>query len=198
MKTPRTRRAAPVLAGYLAGAAGLLAFAGMWIWLTPAPGTQARIGGPFTLVADDGSTVTDHSFPGKTLIVYFGYTACEDVCPATLNTLSAALGRLGARAGQLQPLFITLDPLRDSPPILHRFVKAFTPRLIGLTGSPDALHQAASEYRVVSVMHQEGSGPYALDHSSVLFVVSPDGRLVAPVPAGVSEAVMAQAIARSL
>ncbi len=189
-------------AAKLAGLAlGLLAFAGLWIALEPAGGGRAadgKIGGPFTLVADDGRTVTDQSFPGKYLIVYFGYTACHDVCPATMNTLAAAMGRLGDRAARVQPLFITLDPRRDNPAVLHRFVRAFTPRLIGLTGTPAALHEAADAYRIVSVLHQEGGAGYALDHSSVLFLMGPDGRLIAPVPAGESEAMMAQTIARYL
>ncbi len=185
--------------GLAAAAVALLAFAGLWIWLEPPSGRQAadRVGGPFTLVADDGRVVTDQSFPGKYLIVYFGYTACRDVCPTTLNTLAAALGRLGAKAALVQPLFITLDPGRDNPAVLHRYVKAFAPTLIGLTGSAAELHRAADEYRVVSVLHQDGAG-YAVDHSSVLFLMSPDGRLVAPVPAGADEMVMARAIGRGI
>ncbi len=186
------------LSGLAACISAVLAFAGLWIWLEP-PSERAedRVGGPFTLLADDGRVVTDQSFPGKYLIVYFGYTACRDVCPATLNTLAAAIGRLGAKAARVQPLFITLDPGRDNPAVLHRYVKAFTPTLIGLTGSPAELHRAASEYRVVGVMHQDGAG-YAVDHSSVLFLMAPDGRLVSPVPAGADEMVMARAIARGI
>ena len=202
--TPSSRRRNAVspagIAKAVAVVTALLAFA--WLWAVAAgTGTggpaAGRIGGPFTLVADDGRTVTDRSFPGKYLIVYFGYTACRDVCPATLGTLSAAIGRLGTKAALVQPLFITLDPLRDDPATLHRYVKAFTPALIGLTGPPAELRRAAAEYRVVSVLHQEGSA-YAVDHSSVLFLMAPDGRLVAPVPAGASEMVMARAIARGL
>ena len=182
-----------------AAIAATLAFAGLWIWLEPPSVHEAdgRVGGPFTLVADDGRVVTDQSFPGKYLIVYFGYTACRDVCPTTLNTLAAAMGRLGAKAALVQPLFITLDPNRDSPAVLHRYVKAFAPTLIGLTGSPAELHRTADEYRVVSVLHQDGAG-YAVDHSSVLFLMAPNGRLVAPVPAGADEVVMARAIGRGI
>ncbi len=195
MTRTTTRDAARLAASLL----GVLAFAGLWIWLEPSGPREAqgRVGGPFTLVADDGRTVTDQSFPGKYLIVYFGYSTCRDVCPATLNTLAAAMGRLGAKAERVQPLFITLDPGRDSPAVMHRYVKAFTPALIGLTGSPAELHRAAAEYGVVDVVHQEGAG-YALDHSSVLFLMGPDGRLVRPVRADASETVMARAIARGL
>ena len=190
----------PAAAGVAGALAGALAFAGLWIWLEPNAGRDpaAQIGGPFTLVADDGRIVTEQSFPGKYLIVYFGYTACRDVCPATLNTLAAAMGRLGDQAARVQPLFITLDPGHDNPAVLHRYVKAFTPTLIGLTGTPAALHRAADAYRVASVLHQEGPGGYALDHSSVLFLMGPDGRLVAPVPAGADVAVMARDIARGI
>ncbi len=196
MKMKALRRKPPGLA---AAALAVLAFAALWIWLELPVEREAdaRVGGPFTLVADDGRIVTDQSFPGKYLIVYFGYTACRDVCPATLNTLAAAMGRLGAKAALVQPLFITLDPGRDSPAVLHRYVKAFAPTLIGLTGSPAELRQAADEYRVVNVLHQEGA-EYALDHSSVLFLMSPHGRLVRPVRADADEMVMAQAIARGL
>ena len=185
--------------GLIAGVLAVLAFAGLWIWLAPPAEQDAagHVGGPFTLVADDGRVVTDHSFPGKYLIVYFGYTTCRDVCPTTLNTLAAAMGRLGAKAARVQPLFITLDPGRDNPAVLHRYVKAFAPTLIGLTGSPAELHRAADEYRVVSVLHQDATG-YAVDHSSVLFLMAPDGRLVAPVPAATDEMVMARAIARGI
>ena len=194
-KADRLRASSGLAAGLLA----MLAFAGLWIWLEPPSdqGAPGRVGGPFTLVADDGRVVTDHSFPGKYLIVYFGYTTCRDVCPTTLNTLAAAMGRLGAKAALVQPLFITLDPGRDNPAVLHRYVKAFAPTLIGLTGSPAELHRTADEYRVVSVLHQDGAG-YAVDHSSVLFLMAPDGRLVAPVPAGADEMVMARAIARGI
>lgn len=194
-RTTRRQNAARLAAGCLAA----LAFAGLWTWMEPSvpPQAEARIGGPFTLVADDGRVVTDHSFPGKYLLVYFGYTACRDVCPSTLNTLSAAMDRLGAKAARVQPLFITLDPGRDNPAVLHRFVKAFTPTLIGLTGSVAELHRAADEYRVVSVLHQDSAG-YALDHSSVLFLMSPDGRLVKPLRADADETAMTRAIARGL
>ncbi len=194
-KADRLRASSGLAAGILA----VLAFAGLWIWLEPPSDQSAagRVGGPFTLVADDGRVVTDHSFPGKYLIVYFGYTTCRDVCPATLNTLAAAMGRLGAKAARVQPLFITLDPGRDNQAVLHRYVKAFAPTLIGLTGSPAELHRAADEYRVVSVLHQDGAD-YAVDHSSVLFLMAPDGRLVAPVPAGADEMVMARAIERGI
>ncbi len=180
-----------------AGAAAILAVAAALLWLiSPGEGHHAGgIGGPFRLVADDGRIVTEHSFPGKYLAVYFGYTACQDVCPATLNTLSAALGRLGERAGRVQPLFITVDPARDSPSVLRRYVGNFSPGLLGLTGSAEEIARVAKEYGIVTVTHG-ATPPYAVDHSSVILLFSPNGMFVAPIPADASEMVMAQALAR--
>ncbi len=179
------------------GVAAILLLAGTF-WLTvPGQRKQGGIGGPFTLMADDGYLRTERSFPGKYLAVYFGYTHCQDVCPATLNTLAAALARLGGAAERVQPLFITVDPSRDSPAVLRRFVAGFAPNLMGLTGTPDQLAKVERGYRVVSVPHV-GAAPasYVVDHSSVIYLIDPDGAFVAPIPADASEMVMAQAIAR--
>jgi protein SCO1/2 len=199
-----TRRAGPSaekgMAILLAGASGVLLLASLMLWLLtperPPHGEASRIGGPFTLVADNGAVVTEHSFPGKYLLVYFGYTACRDVCPATLNTVAAALNRLGGKAALVQPLFITVDPLRDTPAVLRRYVSAFSPRLIGLTGSQAALLQAEYAYRVTAILNQGQGAAYALDHSAVLYLMAPDGSFVAPIQAGTSEMVMVQAISR--
>jgi protein SCO1/2 len=182
------------------GVAVLLLMAGAFTWLLPqsGAGTQsARVGGPFSLVADDGRSVTERSFPDKYKLVYFGYSSCRDVCPSTLNTLGAAVDRLGAAGARVQPLFITVDPARDTPAVLRRYVHAFGGHLLGLTGQPDELRKAAREYGVVTEPSQDaGSGD--IDHSSVIYMMAPDGRFVAPIPAGASEMVMAQAIARRL
>ncbi len=154
------------------------------------------VGAPFTLVSDTGARITDQSFPGKYKLIYFGYTQCADICPITLSTLVAALNRLGTKAALVQPLFITLDPARDTPTALHHYVTAFTPRLIGLTGPPAALNRLADAFHVTSLLHQQPA-TYTLDHSSVLYLMAPDGHFIAPIPAGASESVMAQAIARN-
>jgi protein SCO1/2 len=178
---------------------GILLMSTGVLWLTtPAARLRDGVGGPFTLVADDGKSVTERSFPGKYLAIYFGYTACRDVCPATMTNLAAALARLGATGERVQPLFITVDPLRDTPAVLRRFVANFPPNLRGLTGSAEALGKVNREYHVVSVTHREdaaGAG-YAVDHSSVIYLLAPDGGFVAPIPADASEMVMASAISR--
>ena len=195
----RDRRALALLLG---GGAAILLLVSALLWLaTPAAtlgGREARIGGPFHLIDDHGHPVTDRSFPGKYLVVYFGYTKCPDICPATLNTMAASLGRLGRKADLVQPLFITIDPARDTPAQLHRFVTAFSTRLIGLSGTQAELEKVADAYHVVRDVHrgQDGQTSTAIDHSSVLYLMAPDGGFVAPIPADASEMVMAQVIAR--
>jgi protein SCO1/2 len=199
-REPDRRYAARLAAA--AGAVLLLACLCLWLMTSRPDITResTRIGGPFSLVSDSGGNVTDQSFPGKYLAIYFGYTACRDVCPATLTTLAAALDRLGNKAAFVQPIFITLDPGRDTPQMLHQYVRAFSPRLIGLTGPVAALNAAEAEYHVSSYVNQEGANPasYTLDHGSVIYIIAPDGAFVAPVPASASEMTMAQAIARAI
>jgi protein SCO1/2 len=190
----RDRAALTLAAG---GIAAILLLAGLLIWVLTPGGAVARIGGPFSLIDDRGAMVTDHSFPGKYLLVYFGYTKCRDVCPATLNTVAAALDRLGGKAARVQPLFITVDPERDTPAALRKYVALFTPRLIGLSGTAADIRKVADEYHVVRAIRQmDGTRDYAVDHSSVLYLMAPDGRFVAPIPVDASEMVVAQALAR--
>ena len=107
----------------------------------------------------NGRQVTDRDFRGKYMLVYFGYTFCPDVCPTTLNEVADAMERLGPKAGELQPIFITVDPKRDTPAVVKQYAAAFTPRLIGLTGSPEQIAQVAKEYRVYYAEHRTGPGP---------------------------------------
>ncbi len=132
-------------------------------------------GGPFTLTATDGSTVTDASFRGKWLIVYFGYTSCPDVCPTTLMEMGAALQRLGAAAAQVQPLFVTVDPRRDTAKVLADYLGAFDPRIVALTGSPEQVAVAARAYRVFYERHDNDEGGYSYDHSTFVYMMDPEG-----------------------
>ncbi len=186
----------------LGAAACLLLMAGGYLWVLggTAPPRQATIGGPFTLTAPNGQTVTEQSFRGRYVLVYFGYASCEDVCPVTLSALADALDVLGPKAARVQPLFVTVDPQRDTPDLLRRYVAGFSPRLLGLTGTPDQLRDMQRRYRVTSIMHPGGAGSagYAVDHSSVLYLLGPDGRYLAPIRADESGAAMAQDIARHL
>jgi len=162
----------------------LLLGAGGFLWVTGSTGGPT-IGGPFTLENSSGKTVTDRDFRGKYMLVYFGYTYCPDVCPTTLNAVAAALDKMGAKAKDLSPIFITVDPQRDTPEVMKQYTGAFSPQLIGLTGSPDQIAKVAKEYRVYYAKHVTGPGPndYSMDHSSILYLMGPDGRFIAPIRA---------------
>jgi protein SCO1 len=141
------------------------------------PAGPPRIGGHFSLTAADGTAVTDRSFPGKWLLLYFGYTFCPDACPTALNTIAEALDELGPLAERIQPIFITVDPQRDTPAVITEYVKAFHPRLIGLTGSAAQIAAAAKDFHVFYEVRQLGNEEYAIDHSSYIYVIDPDGRV---------------------
>ncbi len=192
------RRRLPALA--LAAAALVLValVAGIVFW--SGAGGAPSIGGPFSLTDGDGRAVTDRDFRGRWMLVYFGYTSCPDVCPTTLNQVAEAMDRLGPKADRLRPVFITVDPARDTPAVVKQYVAAFGPRLVGLTGSPEAIAQVAREYRVYYAVHTTGGNPgdYTVDHSSVLYLIDPEGRFVAPIRADATGSDMAAAIARHL
>src|SRR6185312_12588134 len=109
---------------------------------------KALIGGPFTLVGKDGKPVTDQDFRGKYMLVFFGFTHCPDICPAELQMVAEALDRLGDKANEVIPIFISVDPERDTPEVLAAYVKSFGPKFVGLTGSPDQIAAATKAYRV--------------------------------------------------
>ena len=199
---PPPRRGRPGAAA-LCTAAALLALAGGYLWLLggTAPPRPAAIGGPFELTASSGEAMTDRSFRGRYVLIYFGYTSCEDICPVTLSAVAEALDALGPKAARIQPLFVTVDPQRDTPEVLRRYVGGFSPRLIGLTGTPAEIGRMQREYHVTSVAHpSHTAGPmgYVVDHSSVLYLVGPDGRYLAPIRADATGAEMASDIAKHL
>lgn len=156
----------------------------------------AAIGGPFTLVGADGKTVTDRDFRGKWMLVYFGYTFCPDICPTTLNNIAQALVQLRGHADALVPIFITVDPARDTPKVIGDYVKAFDPRIRGLTGSEAQTAAVAQEYHVYYAK-QPGSGngnDYLIDHSSFLYLMNPQGKFVKVMPGSLSPGEMADTI----
>jgi protein SCO1 len=176
----------------------LLLGTGAFVWLSGAGMTSSLVGGPFSLQDGDGRQITDRDFRGRYMLVYFGYTFCPDVCPTTLNEMADALDRLGPKGGKLQPIFITIDPKRDSPAVVKQYAAAFSPRLIGLTGSPEQIAQVAKDYRVYYAEHRTGPGPgdYTMDHSSIIYLMSPDGKFIAPIRADASGAEMAADLER--
>ena len=153
--------------------------------LVPNGESAIEIGGPFRLLDGTGKTVPARDFRGRWMLVYFGYTFCPDVCPTTLTQVAAALDQLGSDADKIRPVFITIDPKRDTPAVVRNYAAAFSPRLVGLTGSSEQIEQAETEYRVFAAEQRTGNGPndYTMNHSSVLYLVGPDGRFVSPLNA---------------
>jgi len=147
----------------------------------------ARIGGPFTLTDQDGKTVKDSDFAGKYRIVYFGYSFCPDICPVDVQKLMRGLAQFEkadpVRGAKVQPLFITVDPERDTPAALKPFVSRYHPRLIGLTGPIDTITKVARSY-AVSFSKVEGSAPdrYLVGHTQIAFLMDPDDKPLAPLP----------------
>ena len=148
---------------------------------------QATIGGPFRLIDSQNRTVTDQDFRGRYLLIYFGYTDCPDVCPTTLASVVQALGLLGKRAAAVQPVFITVDPAHDTPSVMRSYVADFSPRLIGLTGTPAELGAAEKAFHVTVEVTAAG-----INHSAVLYLMGPNGHFLAPLPADSSAAVIAK------
>ena len=141
---------------------------------------SAAIGGPFKLIDQNGNTVTNTDLEGKWLLVYFGYTHCPDACPTALNSISLALSDLGAaQKQQVRPVFITIDPARDTSQAMKQYVSAFGAPILALTGSDAAIRQAANEYRVYYAKHPESGGDYSMDHTSIIYVMDPKGRFTA-------------------
>jgi protein SCO1/2 len=155
------------------------------------------IGGPFNLVDGTGKAVTDRDFRGKFMLVYFGYTHCPDVCPTTLGAMAEALSRMppAARA-RVVPVFITVDPARDTSSVVGTYAHAFGPEFVGLTGSERAIADVEREYRVYAQKHVLEGGDYAMDHSSVIYVMAPDGSFDAVLDDQMAPATMAQQLTK--
>ena len=199
-RAPRPIRAGLAFAGVLFAVA-LLGTGGALLLSSGGEGPDpATVGGPFILTDGAGRQVTDRDFRGKYLLIYFGYTACPDVCPTTLSEIADAMDRLGIQAARVQPIFITLDPARDTPAVVRDYAAAFGPHIVGLTGAQAQVDQVASEYRVYHAVHRNGPGPedYTVDHSSVVYLIGPRGQLLAPIRADEAGSAMAADITRHL
>jgi protein SCO1 len=180
-RTPRLLFATFLLAALVfVGAGAFLAFE-----LREGPRGVARtwlgreIGGPFRLVDQNGKRVSDTDLRGKWLLVYFGYTHCPDACPTALNNIALTFRDLGGLRNEIRPVFITIDPLRDTPPVMKAYVASFDAPILALTGSAAAVAQAAKAYRVYYEKHEEAGGDYSLDHTSLIYVMDPNGRFAA-------------------
>ncbi len=156
----------------------------------------ASIGGPFTLTTHDGRVVTDQDFAGKYKLVFFGYTFCPDICPTELQTIAQAMDLMGDSGADVQPLFITIDPERDTAPVLADYVKLFHPSIIGLTGTAEQIAAVAKAYRVYYARSQGEPDPtqYLMDHSTFAYLLAPDGSFVTVFAKGSTPEQMVEAI----
>ncbi len=179
--SPRFMAIAVTLAGLLVLAAG--AMLGLALRDNPkgAAGTLlgSAIGGPFHLVDQNGKAFSEADLKGKWHLVFFGYTHCPDTCPTALNEMSLALDRLGKERDAVGIVFISVDPERDTPELLKSYVASFDAPIVALTGSADAVKEAAKAYRVYYAKHPRAEGGYDMDHSAVIYVMDPEGRFTA-------------------
>jgi protein SCO1/2 len=164
-----------------------------------APG-QALVGGPFSLIDQNGRRVTDQDYRGKLMLIFFGFTHCPDVCPTSLQLIAGALDKLGAKAQRVVPVFVTVDPERDTPEVMKDYVATFDPRIMGLTGTPDEVQTAVKAYRVYArkVPDESSPGQYTMDHTAILYLMGPDGRFITHFTHGSSVEAMTAAIEKAL
>ena len=156
------------------------------------------IGGPFTLTDQDGKRVDEAQFRGKLMLVNFGYSFCPDVCPTALLDMSQAMEALGSDAEKVQPIFITVDPERDTPPEIKKFLSNFDPRLIGLTGSAQEIAAAAKAYRVFYARAKGAERDYLMDHSALIYLMDRNGKYLSHFSVNTRGPDMAQAIKKFL
>jgi protein SCO1/2 len=174
--------AAAVMVGAIAVAAGATA---LWMGLALRAQVQSgatKIGGPFTLVDDTGVQVSEADLKGKSTVMYFGYTFCPEVCPTTLTDLVQWMQMIGRDADRLNYVFVTVDPERDTPKVMHDYVSAFDPRIRGLTGTSEQIAKVTKEYGVYYKRIPTSDGGYVMDHSAVLFMMDPNVRFVGVIP----------------
>jgi len=177
----RTAQILLMFAGFLAGVASIVLIIVLVSGRDPVPSAGASaIGGPFSLIDQDGRPVTDKDLRGRPFLVFFGFTHCPDVCPTALFEISEVLGKLGPDAQRVSALFVTIDPERDTPAQMKDYLSSFNPRLVGLTGDPAAIAAVAKEYRVYVKKVPLDHGDYTMDHTALVYLMDKDGRFVAP------------------
>ena len=180
------RRKGLLAAAVMVGAIAVSACAtALWMGLTLRAQVQSgatKIGGPFTLVDDTGVQVSEADLKGKPTVMYFGYTFCPEVCPTTLTDLVQWMQMIGRDADRLNYVFVTVDPERDTPKVMHDYVSAFDPRIRGLTGTSEQIAKVTKEYGVYYKRIPISDGGYVMDHSAVLYMMDPNVRFVGVIP----------------
>ncbi|MGH6716705.1 MAG: SCO family protein [Bradyrhizobium sp.] len=178
--TSRTARPLVIAAAF---SASLLVGLALLLWaLGGVRGAIApsAIGGPFKLTDQNGQIVTEQSLKGRPSLVFFGYTHCPDVCPTTLYELSQMLHAMGSDADRVNVYFISVDPERDTMPVMKDYVSSFDPHIKGLTGSPKAVAKMMAEYRVYAKKVPIKGGGYSMDHTALVYLMDRNGKFVAP------------------
>lgn len=168
----------------------LAAGAGGWWWnsrnaaptMVPVTAASLTFGGPFSLVDHTGRKVSDRDFHGYFTLVFFGFTTCPDVCPTALQSVATVLQLLGNESAKIRPLFVTVDPERDTPATLAGYVTLFDPRIVGLTGTPEQIAQIARAYRIHYRKASDSSAGYLMEHTAVMFLMGPDGKYLTHIP----------------
>jgi protein SCO1/2 len=177
-----TLRTARILVAAGAFAAGLILFVTIILLVAGRESgpAVAAIGGPFTLTDQNGGTITDRDFKGRPSLVFFGFTQCPDICPTSMFEISEVLRKLGRDGDRARALFITVDPERDTPQMLKEYLSSFDSRIVGATGSPEAIAAVAKAYRAVYRRVPLKDGGYTMDHTAVVYLMDKQGRFVSP------------------
>ncbi len=176
---PVIQRLVPILLLFVAGVFALYS-----MFYRPLPEArftgEALVGGPFTMVNHRGEAVTEKDFFGRYTLIFFGFTYCPDVCPTELQVMAAALDQMGPLADKITPIFVSVDPERDTPKILSEYVASFHPRLVGLTGTVQQVKQMAKTYRVYFAKVTDAKKPqdYQIDHTAIIYLMGPDGKFL--------------------
>lgn len=143
------------------------------------------IGGPFTLAEPAGRRVSLADFKGRLVLLYFGFATCPDVCPTDLALIGAALHSLGPAAQEVQPIFVTLDPVRDTPAVLREYAAAFHPGFVALTGTEDEIRRVATDFKVYfQKVPLPGTRTYSIEHTAYTFLLDRQGEFVTLFPPG--------------
>ncbi len=174
----RSVRILVVLAAFVAGAFALTA--GVMVFAPAEKTRPSSVGGPFALVNQDGSTVTDADYRGKPFLVFFGFTHCPDICPTTLFEVSEVLNRLGKDAEKVNAIFVTVDPERDTPEKLKLYLSSFHPQISALSGSEAQVEAIKKAYFVYAKRVPLEGGSYTMDHTSIVYLMDKEGKFIAP------------------
>ena len=200
----------------------LIAITSVQLWITKdrttqkkeieltAPQAELQIGGTFTLIDQMGKTVHDTDFNGRVMLVFFGFTHCPDECPATVLMFSKMMELLGDKADQVVPIFISVDPQRDTPEVMKNFLSNFDKRIIGLTGTPEQIKKVGEAYKIYYAKTDMSGEPvatdkkdakttdYAIDHSAYIYMMGKDGKYLRIYPYNITEQELVRAVGRYL